>query len=101
MGVIGSTGAAGTARSGGRGPTRALRELIEAASGAYFRTVGAALRLIDRALWAVITTGHVTATSTRKVDDLVNALGCDSGVSKSTVSRICTGIDADAAVLRT
>ena len=40
-------------------------------------------------------------TSTRKVDDLVKALGCDSGISKSTVSRICTGIDADVAVLRT
>jgi transposase-like protein len=34
------------------------------------------------------------------VDDLVKALGCDSGISKSTVSRICTGIDADVAVLR-
>jgi hypothetical protein len=26
-------------------------------------------------------------------------LGCDSGVSKSTVSRICKGIDAEVAVL--
>ena len=42
-----------------------------------------------------------TGTSTRKVDDLVKALGCDSGVSKSTVSRICTQIDADVTVLRT
>jgi transposase-like protein len=32
---------------------------------------------------------------------LVKALGCDSGISKSTVSRICTQIDADVAVLRT
>jgi putative transposase len=37
----------------------------------------------------------------RKVDDLVKALGCDSGVSKSTVSRICTQIDSEVAVLRT
>ena len=34
-------------------------------------------------------TAYITGTSTRKVDDLVRALGCDSGVSKSTVSRIC------------
>ena len=46
-------------------------------------------RRIDRALWAVIMTAYITGTSTRKVDDLVKALGCDSGVSKSTVSRIC------------
>jgi transposase-like protein len=58
-------------------------------------------RRIDRALWAVIMTAYITGTSTRKVDDLVKALGCDSGVSRSTVSRICTQIDADVTVLRT
>ena len=46
-------------------------------------------------------TAYIAGTSTRKVDDLVKALGCDSGVSKSTVSRICKDIDADVAVLRT
>jgi putative transposase len=56
---------------------------------------------VDRALWAVIMTAYITGTSTRKVDDLVKALGCDSGISKSTVSRICSQIDADVAVLRT
>jgi len=49
----------------------------------------------------VIMTASITGTSTRKVDDLVKALGCDSGISKSTVSRICTQIDADVHVLRT
>jgi len=39
-------------------------------------------------LWAVIMTAYITGTSARKVDDLVKALGCDSGISKSTVSRI-------------
>ena len=43
-------------------------------------------RRVDQALWAVIMTAYITGTSTRKVDDLVRALGCDSGVSKSTVS---------------
>ena len=46
-------------------------------------------------------TAYITGTSTRKVDDLVKALGCDTGISKSSVSRICTAIDADVAVLRT
>ena len=30
--------------------------------------------------------------STRRVDDLVKALGCE-GISKSQVSRICRGLD--------
>lgn len=56
--------------------------------------------LIGRALWAVIMTAYVTGTSTRKVDDLVRALGCESGVSRSTVSRICAGIDEEVAAFR-
>jgi hypothetical protein len=46
-------------------------------------------RRIDKVLWAVIMRAYITGTSTRTVDDLVRALGCDSGVSKSTVLRIC------------
>ena len=45
-------------------------------------------------------TAYVTGTSTRKVDDLVKALGCESGVSKSTVSRICANIDREVAPVR-
>ena len=44
-------------------------------------------------MWAVIMTAYIIGISTRKVDDLVKALGCDSGISKSTVSRICAQID--------
>ncbi len=42
-------------------------------------------------------TAYVTGTSTRKVDDLVKALGCESGVS---VSRICADIDREIAPVR-
>ncbi len=69
--------------------------------GSFFPELLEPRRRIDKALWAVIMTAYITGTSTRKVDDLVKALGCDSGVSKSTVSRICAQIDADVAVLRT
>jgi putative transposase len=69
--------------------------------GSFFPELLEPRRRIDRALWAVIMTAYITGTSTRKVDDLVKALGCDSGISRSTVSRICTQIDADVAVLRT
>jgi putative transposase len=69
-------------------------------TGSFFPELLEPRRRIDKALWAVIMTAYITGTSTRKVDDLVKALGCDTGVSKSSVSRICKGIDDDVAVLR-
>ena len=51
-------------------------------------------RPIDRALWAVVMEAYVHGVSTRKVDDLVRALGIDAGISKSEVSRICAELDA-------
>ena len=69
--------------------------------GSFFPSLLEPRRRVDQALWAVIMTAYVTGTSTRKVDDLVKALGCASGVSKSTVSRICKGIDDEVAVFRT
>ena len=40
---------------------------------------------------------YVHGTSTRKVDDLVKALGVDAGISKSEVSRICGELDGEVA----
>ncbi len=42
----------------------------------------------------------VHGISTRKVDDLVKALGADTGISKSEVSRICGNLDEDVAAFR-
>ena len=70
-------------------------------TGSFFPELLEPRRRVDRALWAVIMTAYITGTSTRKVDDLVKALGCDTGISKSSVSRVCTAIDADVTVLRT
>ena len=36
---------------------------------------------VDQALWAVVMKAYVHGVSTRKVDDLVRALGVDSGIS--------------------
>ena len=69
--------------------------------GSFFPSLLEPRRRVDQALWAVIMTAYITGTSTRKVDDLVKALGCESGVSKSTVSRICKGIDDEVAAFRT
>jgi putative transposase len=57
-------------------------------------------RRIDRALLAVVMEAYVHGISTRKVDDLVKALGVDSGISKSEVSRICGELDAEVAAFR-
>lgn len=39
--------------------------------------------------------------ATRKVDDLVTALGVDTGISKSEVSRMCAGLDVQVAAYDT
>ena len=43
---------------------------------------------------------YLHGVSTRKVDDLVKALGADTGISKSEVSRICAALDAEVAEFR-
>lgn len=43
---------------------------------------------------------YVHGVSTRNVDDLVTALGVESGISKSQVSRICAGLDTEIARFR-
>lgn len=50
-------------------------------------------RRVDQALFVVVMEAYVHGVSTRKVDDLVEALGADTGISKSEVSRICAGLD--------
>ncbi len=61
--------------------------------GSFYPSLLEPRRRIDRALWAVIMEAFVHGVSTRKVDDLVAALGIDAGVSKSQVSRICAELD--------
>jgi putative transposase len=63
-------------------------------SGSFFPAVLERRRRIDRALFAVVIEAYVHGVSTRKVDDLVAALGLESGISKSEVSRICAELDA-------
>jgi transposase-like protein len=48
----------------------------------------------------VVMEAYVNGVSTRAVDDLVAALGIDSGISKSEVSRICAGLDESVAAFR-
>jgi putative transposase len=68
--------------------------------GSFFPSILERRRRIDRALFAVVMEAYVHGVSTRKVDDLVAALGATSGISKSEVSRICAGLDEEMAAFR-
>ena len=60
--------------------------------GSYFPSLLEPRRRSEQALLAVIHQAYVEGVSTRRVDDLIQALGCD-GISSSQVSRICEQLD--------
>jgi putative transposase len=61
--------------------------------GSFFPELLERRRRVDQALYAVVMEAYVNGVSTRAVDDLVAAMGVDTGISKSEVSRICAGLD--------
>ena len=69
--------------------------------GSFFPSILEPRRRIDQALYAVVMEAYVHGVSTRSVDDLVVALGADSGISKSEVSRICAQLDEVVGAFRT
>ena len=62
--------------------------------GSYFPTLLEPRKRSEQALVAVVREAYVHGVSTRKVDDLVKALGLD-GISKSQVSRLCETLDEE------
>ena len=60
--------------------------------GSYFPPFLEPRKLTEKALVAVIQEAWVSGVSTRRVDDLVQAMGL-SGIGKSTVSKLCRDID--------
>ena len=69
--------------------------------GSFFPRLLEPRRRIDQALWAVIAQAWIQGVSTRRVDQLVKALGNEAGISRSAVSRICAEIDEYVAVFLT
>jgi putative transposase len=61
-------------------------------TGAYFPGFLEPRRTVEKALVAVIQEAWIAGVSTRRVDDLVQAMGL-SGISKSSVSKLCKDID--------
>ena len=62
--------------------------------GGYFPSLLEPRRRAERALAAVVQEAYVHGVSTRKVDDLVKALGM-GGISKSRVSELCEELDEE------
>jgi transposase-like protein len=67
--------------------------------GSYFPSLLEPRRRAERALLAVVQEAYVLGVSTRRVEDLVEALGIAS-LSRSEVSRICAALDAEVETFR-
>src|SRR5215204_3413954 len=68
--------------------------------GSFFPSLLEPRKRAERALLAVVQEAYVQGVSTRRVDDLVQALGMQ-GISKSQVSRICAELDQEVERFRT
>jgi len=68
--------------------------------GSYFPSLLQPRRRAEQALLSVVQEAYGHGVSTRKVDELVQALGLD-GISKSEVSRICADLDPVVEAFRT
>ena len=63
-------------------------------TGSYFPSFLEAYKRTERAVLAVVQEAYVKGVSTRKMDDLVQAMGIE-GLDKSAVSRICAELDEE------
>src|SRR5215216_4563791 len=68
--------------------------------GSFFPSLLEPRRRAEKALVAVVQEAYVHGISTRRVDDLVQALGMQ-GISKSQVSRLCGELDKEVERFRT
>jgi transposase-like protein len=68
--------------------------------GSFFPSLLEPRKRAERALVAVVREAYMQGVSTRRVDDLVKALGLD-GISKSQVSALCQELDAEVERFRT
>src|SRR6476620_9914421 len=68
-----------------------LNELLQRA-GSYFPPFLEARKTTEKALVAVIQEAWIGGVSTRRVDEIAQAMGL-SGISKSQVSKLCKEID--------
>jgi putative transposase len=75
-------------------------QVPRARDGSFFPALLEPRKRAERALLAVVQEAYVLGVSTRRVDDLVKALGLE-GISKSQVSRVCADLDGAVERFRT
>src|SRR5919198_6481215 len=68
--------------------------------GSFFPSLLEPRKRAERALVATVREAYVQGVSTRRVDELVKALGLD-GISKSQVSHLCQELDTEVERFRT
>jgi transposase-like protein len=68
--------------------------------GSFFPSLLEPRKRTEQALVSVVQEAYVQGVSTRRADDLVQALGIQ-GMSKSQVSRVCAELDAAVEQFRT
>src|SRR5215207_2147873 len=68
--------------------------------GSFYPSLLEPRKRAERALVAVVQEAYIQGVSTRRVDDLVQALGM-TGISKSQVSRLCQALDGEVERFRT
>ena len=74
-------------------------EIPKLRTGSYFPSLLEPRRRAEQALVSVVTQAYVEGVSTRRVDDLVAAMGIE-GMSKSQVSELAKSLDAKVAEFR-
>ena len=94
-GGAGAGSGTGTASgTGTRGSGRSSCGCRACGTASYFPALLEPRKRAEQALVAVVREAYVHGVSTRRVDELVQALGLD-GISKSQVSRLCETLDAE------
>src|SRR5437764_15029177 len=78
-------------RAGVAHPGTAASRALAKAGGSYFPPFLEARKSSEKALIAVIQEAWIGGVSTRRVDDLVQAMGL-SGISKSQLSKLCKSL---------
>jgi putative transposase len=91
--AIGSTIATATATAASiRGSDRSSLRIPKLRQGSYFPPFLEPRKTAEKALVMVIQEAWIGGVSTRRVDELVQAMGL-AGISKSQVSKLCKDID--------
>lgn len=78
---------------------RLALEIPKLRKGTYFPSLLEHRKRSEQALLSVVQEAYVHGVSTRKVDELVKAMGID-GISKSEVSRVCQELDSGVKAFR-